>query len=113
MGEFHQSGTHPMLQDMNQDFSLGTHLKRSVSRHGEKLIDMSFIPSEEFELRDMEFYLKNLPLTVNVIFPDCHVPPRGRYLVHDLTQMIMTDTEFGTILKGDANLSFMKLIMKN
>ena len=106
MGEFQQSGTHPMLPQMNQDFSPGTHLQRSVSRHGEKLINMSFIPSEEIELTDMEFYLKNLPLTCERHFPDCHVPPRGRPLVHDLTQMIMTNTEFGTILKGDANLSF-------
>jgi len=95
-----------MLPQMNQDFSPGTHLQRSVSRHGEKLINMSFIPSEEIELTDMEFYLKNLPLTCERHFPDCHVPPKGRPLVHDLTQMIMTDTEFGTILKGDANLSF-------
>ena len=86
-----------MFPQMNQDFSSGTHLQRSVSRHGEKLINMSFIPSEEIELTDMEFYLKNLPLTCERHFPDCHVPPRGRPLVHDLTQ---------TILKGDANLSF-------
>ena len=38
--------------------------------------------------------------------PDCHVPPLGKPLVHDLTQMVMSGLEQGETLAGDGSLEF-------
>jgi|TARA_B110000093_G_C12899833_1_gene379904 acetoacetate decarboxylase len=101
-----QSGTHNMLPRMAREPSVGTRIRKMVSRNGEKLIDLSFAPKEIILMEDMDFYLSSLPLTCERHIPDCSFPRTGRPLVHDLTQMVMNNTEFGEILAGDANLSF-------
>ena len=38
--------------------------------------------------------------------PDCHVPPLGKPLVHDLTQMVMSGLQQGETLTGEGSLEF-------
>ena len=102
-----QSGLHPLLPAMNQKGAIGSSIRRTVSRNGEKIIDLSFSPKETRSMGDMGFYLSSLPLTCERHIPDCSFPRTGKPLVHDLTQMVMSDTEFGQILKGDADLRFL------
>lgn len=102
-----QSGLHPMMPAGHQTDVLGATLRRTVSRNGEKIIDLSFAPNERAQSGAMDFYTRNLPLTCMRHFPDCHVPPRGRPLVHDLTQMVMTEMRQGEVLRGPATLRFL------
>ena len=102
-----QSGTHPLLPVASQNSGIGSQIRRTVSRNGEKIIDMSFSPAEVTSMDNMEFYLSSLPLTCERHIPDCSFPKSGRPLVHDLTQMVMSGTEFGEILSGTADLQFM------
>jgi hypothetical protein len=113
LGVLEQSGTHAMLPGMEQDLAVGSRLRRTVSRNGEKIIDMSFMPERTIELQDMDFYLSSLPLTCERHIPDCAFPPTNKPLVHDLTQMVMSDTEFANILSGDARLEFFKADNEN
>jgi acetoacetate decarboxylase len=101
-----QSGTHNMLSRLAREPSVGTRIRKMVSRNGEKLIDLSFTPKEIVLMEDMDFYLSSLPLTCERHIPDCSFPRTGRPLIHDLTQMVMNNTEFGEIFSGDANLRF-------
>jgi acetoacetate decarboxylase len=101
-----QTGQHPMLSPGPFGTGLGGRLKRAVSRHGEKIVDIGFEQREAVPATAMEFYTRNLPLTCLRHFPDCHVPPRGRPLVHDLTQMVMTDMRIGDVVRGPASLVF-------
>lgn len=101
-----QSGFHPLMPGGGQAAVLGSRLRRTVSRHGEKLVDINFSPQHTSPPSAMDFYTRHLPLTCERHFPDCEVPPRGRPLVHDLTQMVMTDTNFGDVLYGPATLKF-------
>ena len=103
-----QSGVHPMLPEMNQGGGIGSTMRRTVSRNGEKIIDLSFSPHETRSMEDMEFYLSSLPLTCERHIPDCSFPRTCKPLVHDLTQMVMSGTEFGQILAGDADLRFLE-----
>lgn len=106
LASIEQSGMHALMPGCGQSGGIGSHLKRTVSRHGEKLIEMSFTPREEIALDELQFYTRNLPLTCLRHFPDCHVPPRGRPLVHDLTQMVMSAVRFGAPRRGPASLRF-------
>jgi len=102
-----QSGMHELMgtQGCQQTGGLGSSIHRTVSRHGEKLIDLTFTREREIELTDLDFYFRTLPLTCMRHIPDCHVPPRGRPLVHDLTHMVMSNMSFGTPVAGSAKLS--------
>ncbi len=101
-----QSGVHPLVASSEQTGGVGSHIVRTVSRHGEKIVQMSFSPQERVGIDAMQFYFDQLPLICMRHFPDIHVPPVGRPLVHDLTQMVMTDTRFGEVLRGPADLRF-------
>ncbi len=101
-----QSGLHPMMPGGQQTEVLGAHVRRTVSRNGEKIIDVGFAPNERVPAEALEFYTQNLPLTCLRHFPDCQIPPRGRPLVHDLTQMVMTEMSRGEVLRGPATLRF-------
>ena len=57
-------------------------------------------------MNDLGFYTQHLPLTCIRHIPDCDVSALGRPLVHDLTQMVMTQTTFGDIWRGKASLRF-------
>jgi len=106
--QIEQSGTHPLLGAVNshQTGALGTTLRRSVTRHGDRIIDMSIAPDREIQMDELGFYTRNLPLTCERHIPDLNVPPLGRPALHDLTQMVMQDTTFGQPLAGAASLSF-------
>jgi len=103
-----QSGTHPMLGavDSTQTGDLGTALRRTVTRHGDRVVDIGFTPQKSLQITDLDFYTRNLPLTCERHIPDVEYPPRGRPLVHDLCQMVMEDASFGQPLSGPATLSF-------
>ena len=106
LAQIDQTGTHPMYAGGAQSGRVGTKLVRTVSRHGEKLVEIRFSPTRTTDAAALDFYTSNLPLTCMRHIPDLHVPPLGHPLVHDLTQMVMTDTRFGTVLAGDADLRF-------
>ena len=101
------SGMHTLLPGMSQHGGPGSRLKRVVSRHGEAVVRMEFEPQRVIDpVRELEFYTRNLPLTCMRHMPDCHVPPLGKPLVHDLTQMIMSGLQQGETLAGDGSLEF-------
>ena len=103
-----QNGTHPLLStvDSVQTGGIGTTFRRTVTRDGDRIIDMSFSPLDSIEFVDLEFYTRNLPLTCERHIPDCHVPRLGRPALHDLTQMVIEDTCFGQAWTGPASLRF-------
>ena len=107
LAQIEQTGLHPMYR-LGEDPGglLGASLVRTVSRHGEKLIEMKFQPEEYVPPEALEFYTRNLPLTCMRHFPDVEVPPRGRPRVHDLAQMVMSGTQFGSMIRGSADLRF-------
>ncbi len=106
--QIEQSGTHPMLSAVQspQSGGVGTTYRRSVTRHGDRIIDMSFTPDREIAMGELEFYTRNLPLTCERHIPDLNVPPLGQPALHDLTQMVMQDSSFGQPLSGAASLVF-------
>jgi len=101
-----QTGHHPMLSPGPYGGGIGSTLRRTVSRHGEKIIEIGFEPCEAVNAQTIEFYTRYLPVTCLRHFPDCEVPRRGRPLVHDLTQMVMSDIQLGEALRGAATLRF-------
>lgn len=103
-----QTSVHPLMgrNGSPHDGALGHKFSRSVSRLGHRVIDMSFTPERETTMADLGFYTDKLPLTGMRHLPDLHVPPRGKPLVHDLVQQIMSGVNFGTPLAGTATLKF-------
>lgn len=99
-----ETGLHPLLAGTGSGGEAA--IARTVSRHGEQIIRMEFAPEREVELDDLSFYLENLPLICMRHIPDCQVPPLGHPLLHDLTEMVMTDTRFGQAVQGRAALRF-------
>ncbi len=77
-----------------------------MTRHGQKVVSMKFAPQREIDLDGLDFYFRSLPLTTMRHIPDIEVPPRGRPLIHDLTQMVMSNVSFGQALAGPAALEF-------
>lgn len=101
-----QTGLHPMFGAGGGPGVVGSKLVRTVSRHGEKLVQMKFHAEAPVAPEALGFYTRNLPLTCMRHFPDVQVPPLGRPLVHDLTQMVMSGTQFGQMMRGSAELEF-------
>lgn len=106
LASIEQTGLHPMFAPGAYAGGMGSTVRRTVSRNGEKLIDIGFAPREVVNMQAVEFYTRNFPLTCLRHFPDCEVPRRGQPLVHDLTQMVMSDQQFGDPLRGPASLKF-------
>ena len=108
LADIEQSGTHALFAgvDSPQTGGLGTTLRRTVTRFGDRVVDMSFSPDAEIDLADLDFYTRNQPLTCERHIPDIEVPPRGKPLVHDLCQMVMEGKSFGQCWSGAASLSF-------
>jgi hypothetical protein len=108
LASFEQSGTHPLFSAVgsSQSGGVGTTLNRAVTRNGDRIISMSVTWRERVEMNDLAFYTQHLPLTCIRHIPDCDVSSLGCPLVHDLTQMVMTQTTFGEIWQGDASLRF-------
>ncbi len=108
LAHIEQTGMHPLFGKVGSDQGggVGSTLNRTVSRNGDKIIKMSLKFEREISIDDMQFYFRHLPLTSMRHIPDCHVPARGRPDLHDLTQMVMSDTAFGTPLSGSAHLEF-------
>lgn len=106
--DIEQSGTHPLLGTVGspQTGEFGTTYRRTATRFGDRILDMSFTPNEAIEFADLEFYIRNLPLTCERHIPDLAVPPVGKPALHDLTQMVMEDATFGQPIKGSATLKF-------
>lgn len=115
MGEFRDSGVHPMFERVGsgQTGGLGTTFTRAVSRHGEQLINLSYTPEESIEAADMSFFTSTFPLlserhvpNFNVAAdgtpPDKNAPP----VFHDLTEMQLTDSAGHSFVRGKASLNF-------
>lgn len=106
MAHFDQTGLHAMFPDRVGPGGVGSALVRTVSRHGEKIIQVGFRPNREIARAGLDFYTNHLPLTCMRHVPDVEIPPRGKPRVHDLTQMVMTGASFGQATAGDAELTF-------
>jgi acetoacetate decarboxylase len=106
LAQFDQTGRHPMFPVTAGAVGVGSPLVRTVSRHGEKILQIGFRPEREVALAELDFYTSNLPLTCMRHMPDVEVPPRNKPRLHDLTQMAMTDTQFGQATAGKADLRF-------
>lgn len=108
LAQIDESGMHPLMahQGSPATGTFGSTTRRTVSRHGETIVDMSFKPKAAADISALDFYFRNLPLTSMRHIPDLHVPPRGRPVVHDLTHMVMSNVSFGTPVSGDATLRF-------
>jgi acetoacetate decarboxylase len=106
--EITQTSTHPLMARIGSPNSgeLGGTIKRTVARAGQRIVTMSITPERNVDFTDLGFYTGKLPLTCMRHIPDLHIPPLGRPLVHDLTQMVMTDVGFGTCRAGKATLNF-------
>ena len=106
--EFRDSGWHPMFGRLGSKRTgdLGTEITRTVSRHGEQLIWMACTLQERIDSSDMSFFTSTMPLLSERHIPDLNVPPTGRPLVHDLTQMALEDSEGRNFRRGTADLQF-------
>jgi acetoacetate decarboxylase len=107
-GEFHTTSRHPLIDRIGSPNSgkLGGEIHRTVSRFGNRVIDIKVRPEREIALEDLGFYTSKLPLTGMRHMPDITIPRTGKPAVHDLVQQIMSGTSFGTPLAGTASLSF-------
>lgn len=85
---------------------LDTPYTRSISRNGQELIRLSMTAGEGITAGDMAFYSGNFPLLSERHIPDVCVPPTGRPLVHDLTQMVQGEATTGGYTRGNADLWF-------
>ncbi len=103
-----QTSVHPLMDKLGSPNSgkLGGQIHRTVSRFGNRVIDMTFRPDREIAVTDMDFFTSKLPLTGMRHLPDIHIPPTGKPPIHDLVQQVMTQTTFGTPLAGAATLKF-------
>ncbi len=104
-----QTGQHPLYATLGSPAhgGLSSRVRRTVSRHGERIVDISITPRKSIGVADLGFYFDTLPLTCMRHIPDMSVPPCGRPALHDLTQMVMTDVTFGEPVAGDATLCFL------
>jgi acetoacetate decarboxylase len=107
-GEFQETFRHPLIGRIGSplDDRLGTTIRRTVSRFGNRVVDMSYTPERETTMDALSFYTSLLPLTGMRHMPDITLPRTGKPAVHDLVQQIMRDTSFGTPSAGSATLSF-------
>ena len=108
LGQFDDSGVHPLLatQGVGQTGDLGTVFRRTLSRYGERVVTMSLRIEEDIELDDMQFYFEALPLTSMRHLPGCDPSDPRKPLVHDLTQMVMSNVSFGQPSRGTGELVF-------
>jgi hypothetical protein len=106
--EFQTTGVHPMMATVGgaRTGGLRTSFSRTCSRLGQQLFHATFTPREAIKPEAMNFYFKNFPMLSERHIPDVHVPPKGRPLVHDLTQMVMGDATGGGHVRGEATLRF-------
>lgn len=107
-GDFHTTSRHPLIDGLGSPLSgkLGGEMHRTVSRFGDRVVDMRMRPEREIAIGDLSFFTSLLPLTGMRHMPDITIPPTGKPVVHDLVQQIMRDSSFGTILAGKADLRF-------
>ena len=105
---FLDNGVHPLFADVDcgQTGDLGTTFSRTISRNGEQLINLSYTPEESISQKDMVFFTSTFPLVSERHIPDFNVPPSGKPLVHDLTQMILNKSVARGFVKGPASLKF-------
>lgn len=106
--EFRDNGWHPMFGRVGSDRTggLGTTITRTVSRNGEQLITMACTLEEEIEPSDMTFFTSTMPLLQERHIPDFNIPPAGKPLIHDLTQMVLEDSEGRNFRRGTGVLEF-------
>ena len=106
--EFRDNGFHHMFGRLgsNRSGDLGTEITRTVSRNGEQLIYMSCTLEEQIEAADMSFFTSTMPLLSERHIPDFNIPPTGKPLVHDLTQMVLEDSAGQNFRRGKATLEF-------
>lgn len=108
MASIEQTGTHPMYGHLGSPAhsGLGSAVRRTVSRHGERIVDLTITPEKSIEIDALNFYFDNLPLTCMRHIPNLSVPRGKKPLLHDLTQMMMSDVAFGEPMAGAAKLDF-------
>ncbi len=105
---FLDNGVHPLFADVNhnQTGALGTEFTRTVSRNGEQLININYTPEMNITSKEMKFFTSTFPLLSERHIPDFNIPPKGKPLVHDLTQMILEKSSAKGFVKGKASLKF-------
>jgi hypothetical protein len=105
---FEETSRHPLIGQIGSplDGRLGHQIHRTVSRFGDRVVDMTYRPLQETTMAALDFYTSLLPLTGMRHLPDVTIPPKGRPAIHDLVQQIMRDTRFGTPTVGTAALRF-------
>ncbi|WP_404478149.1 acetoacetate decarboxylase family protein [Novosphingobium sp. BL-52-GroH] len=106
--EFQDTSRHELIGRIGSplDGAFGHPIRRTVSRFGNRVVDMGYTPEREIAMDALSFYTALLPLTGMRHMPDLTIPPSGRPPVHDLVQQIMRDTSFGTPTTGPATLKF-------
>ena len=106
--EFCDNGAHPMFARLDSDRTggLGSPISRTLSRNGEQLIHIESTMEEHIEATDMSFFTSTMPLLSERHIPDFNIPPTGKPLVHDLTQMLLTDSTGQNFRRGSASLKF-------
>lgn len=103
-----QTGTNAIFSSLDSPAhgGLGSTIRRTVSRHGELVVDAAITPNRDIAIDELSFYFDTLPLTCMRHIPDMSIPPRGVPALHDLTQMVMADVSFGAPVAGHAALRF-------
>ncbi len=106
--EFRDNGLHPMFAAVgsNRTGGLGSPISRTLSRNGEQLIHLTCTLEENIEASDLGFFTSTFPLLAERHIPDLNFPPTGKPLVHDLTQMLLTDGSAKNFRRGPATLEF-------
>jgi hypothetical protein len=102
-----ETGRHPLFAGLGSTDAGNAQsgFQRTVSRNGNRVATVGVTPDREIGIDGLDFYFSQLPLTCMRHIPDVGVPP-GAPVLHDLTQMIMTDVSFGQARAGSATLRF-------
>lgn len=106
--EFRDNGVHPLYAHVNskQTGEIGTEFVRSISRNGQELIRLAYTPETSITAKDMTFFTDTFPLLSERHIPDFQIPPVGRPLVHDVTKILLENSNATNFVKGPGLLEF-------
>lgn len=106
--DFYTTRLHPFFEKLDSPHAgpMNTHIHRGVSRFGQRIVDIHAKFDREADPADLAKFTSNLPMTGMRHMPDISLPPVGKPPIHDLVQVILSNSHMSTPLAGTATLKF-------